>query len=240
MGHSLLGRLVRLPLRLVPPKMPLWVLSGRGRGLRWLPGSGVHGYWLGTYERESQEVANTLIRQGDVVIDVGANVGYFTLIFSKLTGPNGRVAAIEPVPENLRALRRHLDLNRITNVDVLECAISNASGTAKFATSARSEGRLAARGELSVRVESLDRLVAAGMLPQPSVIKFDIEGGEVEAIEGARSTLQVLKPSLWIETHGWERHEKCRRLLAEVGLDVSEEKCTGNEGFGRIVVDRRI
>ena len=73
------GRVSKLSLRLIPPSTVVRVLQGELRGSRWIVGSGVHGYWLGSYEWEKQRVFSSLVDTGQTVYDVGANAGFYTL-----------------------------------------------------------------------------------------------------------------------------------------------------------------
>jgi SAM-dependent methyltransferase len=110
---SFLGRLLRLPLRLIPRRAVLPILQGPLRGKKWIVGSGNHGYWLGSYEIGKRALFVRSIPVGAVVYDLGANVGYYTLLAAMLAGAEGKVFAFEPLPRNLEYLRRHLVLNRI-------------------------------------------------------------------------------------------------------------------------------
>src|SRR4051794_11745594 len=76
------------------------------------------GYALGTTEPQVQDVLGESLNRRDVFYDVGGNVGFFPLIAAKLVGPEGRVVAIEPLPENADALRRNVALNGFENVEV--------------------------------------------------------------------------------------------------------------------------
>ena len=75
------------------------------------------------------------------VFDIGAHAGYYTLIASKLVGGSGHVVAFEPAPRNLRYLRRHLSLNHVSNVTVLEVAVSDRAGVGRFDVGAESYAR---------------------------------------------------------------------------------------------------
>lgn len=99
--REILRTVIRLPLRLVPPSKIMRIRSGALQGAKWIAGSAPHGSWLGTYERHVQRLFCERIHPGDVVLDIGANVGFFTLLASKLAGPDGHVHAFEPVPRNL-------------------------------------------------------------------------------------------------------------------------------------------
>src|SRR5712692_7002997 len=105
-----LGRLARYPLKLVPPTMVMPVLTGKLRGKRWIVGSGIHGCWLGWYESEKQRAISKEVRSNTVFYDIGANVGFYSLLASMLVGP-GKVFSFEPMPRNFSYLKRHLDLN---------------------------------------------------------------------------------------------------------------------------------
>ncbi len=114
-NETLLGRMLRLPFRLIPTNAQMRILQGHLRGKKWIAGSGNHGYWLGSYEYQKQKIFSEEIRPGDVVYDLGANVGFYSLLASFLVGPKGRVYSFEPLPSNLEFLRNHLALNKVSN-----------------------------------------------------------------------------------------------------------------------------
>src|ERR1043165_45133 len=93
---SFVGRIARLPLSLIPAGARMPILQGPLRGKRWVAGSHVHGGWRGSYEFEKQQMFISAIKPGAVVYDIGANVGFYTLLASRLAGPQGRVYAFEP------------------------------------------------------------------------------------------------------------------------------------------------
>lgn len=227
---ALLSRALRLPLRLVPAGARLPVLRGPLRGATWIAGSAPHACWLGRYERHVQAVLCERIRPGDVACDVGANVGYFTLLMSRLCGETGKVLAFEPHAPNLVYLRRHLDLNRCTNVTVVRAAVGARSGRARFApTHSRWTARLDPAGELEVEVVSLDALLAAGTSP-PAFVKIDAEGAEIEVLRGAGRLVLESGPAMVIATHGRDALRQSRQLLAAAGY--STRILAGNEEIG--------
>jgi FkbM family methyltransferase len=219
-NHSASGRLLRLPLRALPRTAIVPILSGTGRGFRWQVGSGVHRYWIGTYERDNQEVLKQVLKPGMVVYDVGANAGFYSLIASRLVGPSGCVFAFEPLPSNLEFIRLHIRINRISNVSVIPAAVAGGDGEAMFILSEHAEmGRLAgstdatsSMGKLLVKTVSLDGF--ATQYKAPDVIKMDIEGAEVEALRAASSLFRNKPPcSLLISTHSAQLHRDCLELL---------------------------
>lgn len=231
-----IGRLVRLPLKLVPASTPLPVLSGPLAGQRWISTAASHGCWLGTYERDLQNLLARTVRPGDVVWDIGANVGFFTLLAAKLTGAQGRVVAIEPLARNLDLLRQHLALNQVGNVTIIAQAVADAAGTALFATGASpSMGRLDATAGLEVTVTTIDTLVASGNAPAPRIIKMDIEGAESRALAGARHTLEQHRPVLLLSTHGWAQHEACISMLGQFGYELTLRRDGAADGQYELV-----
>ncbi|MGA9529281.1 MAG: FkbM family methyltransferase [Terriglobales bacterium] len=213
--ESFPGRLVRFPFRLIPPHLALPVLQGPLRGKKWIVGSHLHGCWLGSYEWEMQKHLALQIEPGSIFFDVGANVGFYSLLGSLRAGPLGRVYAFEPVPENAAYLRKHLAMNCAANVQIFELAISDGSGTASFSReTTRATGRLAASGSVTVATAALDDLIAEGRIAPPGCIKMDIEGAEFRALNGARQCFERHRPKLFLATHGKQVHDDCCQLLS--------------------------
>ena len=230
-GRSRLGRLLRRTLRLIPPTLAVPILQGPLRGKRWLVGSSSNGCWLGSYEQSLQELLAHEIAPGNTVYDIGANVGFYTLLAAVLAGREGRVVAFEPLPANRVFLRRHLALNRIENVEVMDVAIGDRAGEERFNHAPNhTMGHLAADGDLLVHVESLDALYAHGRLPTPNVIKLDVEGAEYRVLIGALTLLKSVRPKLFIELHG-VADEECRSLLHTLGYIVEEEESLATSAF---------
>lgn len=219
--ETLLGRALRFPLRLLPEGTVVPILQGPLRGKRWIASSSTHGCWLGTYELHKQYHFASALRPGHVVYDLGANAGYYTLLASELVGKSGRVAAFEPLPENLAALRAHLELNRIDNVTVIDAAAWSHGGMVRFApASHRSMGAVTEAGPLEVRAVRLDEFFTQTELPAPQVLKIDIEGGEAHALEGATTLLASARPTIFLATHGPAVHSRCCNLLTSLGYDL--------------------
>lgn len=218
---GLVGRLLRAPLRLLPPTARVRVLQGPLRGARWIVGSGTHGCWLGTYEIEKQRAFARLAGPGSVVFDVGAHVGFYTLLASRLVGPGGAVVAFEPLPRNLRILRQHLEENGCDNASVFAAALAEAPGSVRFRAGADSYGgSVSEGGEVKVEALALDDLLARRRLPPPDLIKIDVEGAELGVLRGARATLREHGPALLLATHGAEVHGSCAAFLRELGYTV--------------------
>jgi len=216
--RSFLGRLLRLPLKLIPKSMVLPILQGRLRGKKWIVGAGEHGYWLGSYELNKRIAFEREVVPGSVVYDIGANVGYFSLLASVLTGPEGQVVAFEPLPRNIQYLRQHIRINHLENIEVIEAAVSDHSGEAHFELGASSAmGHLAEKGDLEVQMVSLDGMLDEKMISPPDVMKVDVEGAEYEALCGALKTLERHHPIVFLDTHGRKAHHFTISLLEDLG-----------------------
>ncbi len=179
---------MRFPLHLIPKGAVLPVLQGKLRGAKWIAGSSNHGCWLGSYEYEKQQLISRMIKPKTVAFDIGAHVGFYTLLFSKLVGSEGKVVAFEPFPPNLHYLRRHITLNHLSNVEVFQAAVSDATGITSFVQGPSSSmGQIADRGDFEVKQVSIDELIDEGKLPAPNYMKIDIEGAEYKALLGLKT-----------------------------------------------------
>jgi FkbM family methyltransferase len=179
------------------------------------PSGAAAGYALGTSEPLIQEVFAEHVRSGGVVWDIGANIGFYSLIASRLVG-DGRVVAFEPLPSNQDAIRRNLALNEISNVELVGVALGDQEGRAeleihasptwaKLDTSADTGFQQASdvSGRLEVQVSTIDSQL--GHLSAPDLVKMDIEGAEVAALRGASTLLSEHRPILICEFHGTNR-----------------------------------
>ena len=181
------------------------IQRGIGKGLRFRADVPVAGYRLGTTEPEFQRAIAEHVGPGDVIYDLGANVGFYTVICARRVGPAGRVIAVEPFPDSARSIRHNADLNGFENVDVVEAAIARAPGRGWLATDSgdsvtfRLDGDRQSGG-LEVELTTVDALVDAGH-PPPTVVKVDVEGQEVAALHGMARTLAAHRPVVLVEVH---------------------------------------
>jgi FkbM family methyltransferase len=148
---------------------------------------------------------------GGVVIDIGANLGEWTVPLARAVGQTGHILAMEPAPRSAAALEATLAANALRHAEVLCCAVGNRDATAEFAfpvvTSASIDTGTARLGPapcgfeaLRVPMRSLDSLAAERGLHRLDLIKIDVEGHERQVLEGAASILAHHRPVLVIET----------------------------------------
>jgi len=167
--------------------------------------------WIGRdiRERDVLRFAKDRINPGSTVLDVGAHVGEWALLFSELVGPSGKVVAFEPDPIACASLRKNLERNAITNVSVEEMSVSDKVGKALLATERFGSGlssivrphvQGARRREVEVDSTSLDEFCETHGL-RPDWIKIDAEGAEPLIVNGMQRTIDDLHPSVILEFH---------------------------------------
>jgi FkbM family methyltransferase len=155
---------------------------------------------------EEYNAFRAAVRPGATVLDVGANVGAYTLLFARWAGPTGRVVAFEPAPDAAAGLRRHIELNELSaTVDVQQCAVSYSVGTARFACTEASGANAIVVGEsgtdaIEVATVTLDAFCSRGRVV-PDVIKIDVEGAELDVLKGARQVLAFGGLQVFLELH---------------------------------------
>lgn len=148
--------------------------------------------WLGSclrkgYETEYDRRMSSLIRSGDCIWDVGANVGYYTCLYSKRVADSGKVVAFEPSPANFNRLAERCA--GMGNVTLVRCALGRTDGNQHFR---QGEDELGATSRITgngtgctlVEVRSADSLLAEGTVTAPNIVKMDVEGFEWEVLEG--------------------------------------------------------
>lgn len=231
---SMWGKFLRIPLKLVPRSAVVPILTGPLKGTRWVAGSFLARCWLGTYEIEKQREVLQYLHAGQIAYDIGAHSGFFTLLFSSLVGPEGRVLAFEPVPQNVEKIFRHLHLNGVENVSVFPVALSSVTGFSGFQAGLfDSGGRLTHETKpLVVPLSTIDAIVASGM-PSPDFVKVDVEGSELEVLQGSESVLAG-KRAVWsIALHGDDMLAACPQFLEDHGYRVSWLSREGFDALGR-------
>jgi FkbM family methyltransferase len=176
------------------------------------------------------------LRAGDILFDIGANVGFFSVIGARLLGPSGSVYAFEPVPSNARCIRRNAALNDLANIEVVARAVSDRTGSAELMLASYSGGAALttagrppdATTSISVEVASIDDLVATAAVQPPSVVKIDVEGAELEVLRGMAVTLREHRPVLICEIDdatpaGYEsKYMECIEFIQSFAYDVKD------------------
>lgn len=170
-----------------------------------------------SYEPFETSLLSAEIRPGMTIVDVGANIGYYTLLFSKLTGESGRVYAFEPEPQNFALLQQNLARNGRTNVQVFNLAASDQGGESFLYLSTENHGDHQAylsdceRQKVRITMTPLDDCVTGPI----DLVKMDVQGFEAHVLDGMRSIIAT-SPRLTIFTEFWPEG------LRRAGSDAAE------------------
>jgi FkbM family methyltransferase len=221
---TLLGKAIRLPFRLVPKGAVVPIVQGPARGKRWVSSSAAHSYWLGYWGLETQRSFAARLRPGDVVYDIGAHLGLYMLGSSVKVGPEGHVFAFEPLPRNVQYLRRHLELNQLSNCSVIEAAVCNSAGWRQLDASAcHSEARLSETGSTTVPAVSIDEFLAGEPARRPpNVMKIDARGAEMEILCGGGHTVRNFAPRIFLFSYADNENRQCREYLSSLGYSLQQ------------------
>lgn len=241
-------RLVWLLMRLVPwERLAAWhargwlrplsfaLLRGElrvlgGAGARTKLGAATFAPWgaqayavlTGTHEVQVQEALKRSVGAGDVVWDVGANIGAFSLLAAQTVGPTGRVVAVEPEVRSATAIADNAKRNAIGWIDVHPVAATAQTGDTELIVVRDSLWtRLASVGEHHLEV---DRHVVPGVAlddlpaPAPDLVKIDVEGGELEVLAGMRRLLAEVQPVIVCEMH--DTNDAFCEAMSAAGYEV--------------------
>lgn len=179
--------------------------------------------FTGRYEPQETQLIETLLRPGMTVIDAGAHWGYFTLLCAHRVGPSGRVLSLEPNSRLLGLLRLNVEANTLRQVECLGVAAADSRGTAAFASFREGDdnwgiSRLVPAGataDSQVQTIAIDDLVAERRIAKVDLIKIDVEGAELDVLEGMAAGLRSHRYThVLLECHPAQ--------LAERGASVDE------------------
>lgn len=222
-GHVFLSRLLRSVLRLprhlvidLDGKSSLQINCDLDEFIQW---------WVFSYGLKAEpdfEAMRHVLRPKDRFVDVGANIGIFSLLASLVVGTEGVVYAIEALPTNRELLEMNIALNKLTNVDVVPAALASEDGEVEIFPSTNGNlgmTSLSPAGEkgspLRVTARSLDSLIADGTVSGCDVMKIDIEGAEPIALRGMQGLFKQSPPRVVLI-------EVSETLLADFGATPSE------------------
>lgn len=150
----------------------------------------LHFRYTGEYEPLTTKIVSNIIKEGDVVVDIGANIGYYTLLFSKLVGKSGKVYAFEPESNNFCFLKKNIELNGCCNVIAEQKAVSDINGVVKLFLDETNPGAHTMIDEhknlhsIDVQCVTLDSYFK-DMKQKPTLIKADVQGVEDRVLRGA-------------------------------------------------------
>lgn len=181
------------------------IQGGAGKGLRFDSGEGGYpGQVLGSTDLEEQQALVRCLQSGSVFYDVGANVGFYVIIGARTVGPNGHVYAFEPFPSSIRSIQRNVALNEFDNVSIINKAVSNQVNVVALACDAEnSQVHRIGPGTSTLEVDcvTIDAFMNDPGHRPPDVVMVDVEGHELQVLEGMSETLRRYRPTLIVEVH---------------------------------------
>jgi len=162
---------------------------------------------LGIYETFEMELFRRIVKENMTVLDIGANIGVYSLIAGRRVGPGGRVIAFEPEPTNFSLLKHNIGKNDLNNVTAYNIAIADVEGTMKLHLSESNKGHHSLVGgdssdfssSILVPVATGDKFLEDVNIKHVDVIKIDIEGAEPLALKGLAHTLELPGLTLFFE-----------------------------------------
>jgi len=166
-----------------------------------------------THEPLSTKLLSPLLTDGMYCLDVGSNIGYYACLESNAVGNTGKVISIEPSPINYKYLKKNIELQNMSNTEVYNFACGNKNGEIQFLVSDRSNWSRVATEKfidappdailqtINVPVKTIDLLIEEKSLQRLDFIRMDVEGYEVNIVEGMHQTLEKFKPLLHMEVH---------------------------------------
>ena len=209
--HPLSSYLIALVKRLPAEEYPLSLLFKVRDGRCFCLNMTNEMHWrlflLGVYENRETLILKSLLREGDFAIDVGANFGWYSTLFSRIVGSSGRVLSFEPVPATKRILERNLALNHcLHNTTSEQVALGSESGWAQiyvFRGLPDGQASISPQGRrdytiYEIEMRTLDEILSGGQA-NPFLVKVDVEGAEKDVLMGAQETIKTNKPVIMLE-----------------------------------------
>lgn len=191
---------------------------------------------FGVHEPVVTKSVQAFLAKGMQCMEIGANLGYYTLLESSAIGSSGGILALEPIPTTFGYLRRNIELNRISNIQSFQLAIGDRDGTAKMVVSTSSnlshvrdenlaKSKPSGAPVLEVRMLKLDTLCEEKSIRKLDFLRMDVEGYEYAVIQGGLVTLEKLKPLMLVEFHvaymGPLRSVSVLQVLKNLGYEIA-------------------
>lgn len=232
-GKGILLRNILTPL-LPPPHVAFDLrVPGNARvSLRYRETLGWSSLLYGTFEQAELSFVSRYLRPGELAMDIGANVGIFSVVMGKAVGLAGRVFAFEPVPSNCARLEGNLEKNGLENVQVFPMALGASSGElmlrmakdAAYHSLGEVERGFRDDAEMLVQVRNLDGVWEELGCPDIALLKMDVEGAEPAVLHGATAMLQHCMPVMLIEANTTERLRTLDEILGKLGYQYLHPK----------------
>ncbi len=202
--------------------------DGLASGIRLYVGEHITEIYIsGKYEPEVQGVLAKHLKIGDVVYDIGASIGFFTLLSAKLVGENGTVYSFEPAFHAYKSLLRNIGVNKFYWIVPFQECLTDGPREVTFAVTGNAYGSSIVTGDemkwqiSRVLATSIDGIISTRSLKPPDLIKIDVEGEEGNVLLGSKNTLQEYKPIIICEIHSSKSATEVYAVLEQQGYTCS-------------------
>ena len=181
----------------------------------------------GSYEEETTTLLTEILKEGMTVLDIGANIGYYSLLASRLVGDKGKVFAFEPFPQSFLLLQKNIEANGFKNIIPVAKAVSNQCGRQKlFLASDPGQHTLGGKGNsrfIEVDVTTVDEFVREQNI-SVDLVKMDVEGLEKEVLLGMEKTISNSK-NIEVLFESWDESYliECKKVLQSYGLVIDDK-----------------
>lgn len=162
-------------------------------------------YYTGDYEAYLKKHFKNIIKKGDFILDIGANIGFHTLYFAELTGVSGKVFSFEPIQVNFDALQRNIKLNQFPQITAINKALGNTNSQMKIHIDQQAQNpgafNLLDSGPKNTVIDCIkgDDFLEQNQIEKINFIKIDVEGFEYEVFKGLSKTIRNSKPTIIFE-----------------------------------------
>jgi len=190
-----------------------------------------HLFVFDCFEPDTILLIEQITKKGDVILDVGANIGYLSLVFAHSTGSGGKVYSFEPEQNNYNKLLKNISLNSYNNIESHKIAFSNKETKIKLFKS--KDNNLGSHSLIYnpdvldeefefVDTITCDKFITDNNIMQVDIIKIDVEGAEYEVLQGMTNTLELFRPL----------------IIMEINNPIQEKRNIPSEKLKRIVINK--
>ncbi|MHA1491431.1 MAG: FkbM family methyltransferase [Promethearchaeota archaeon] len=186
--------------------------------------------FLGYYEFQKTQLFKKLVKPGMTILDIGTNKGYFTLLSAKKMKDEGEILSFEPHPENYYWIKKSISANGYKSIKLFQIALFNKNGEMRLFEGSKSGHHSLVRnkdlGSITIPTKKLDDILADQKISRVDLIKIDVEGAEIQVLEGANNLLTQQSPKLLIDIHEIDR-KKIFRILEKFGFKIFDYSNNG-------------
>jgi len=179
--------------------------------------------FIGYYEYQKTNLFKKIVKPGMTILDIGTNKGYYSLLSAKIMDDKGEILSFEPHPENCYWIKKSISVNGYKSIKLFQIALFNKNGEMRLFEGAKSGHHSLVRnkdlGSITIQTKKLDAILAEEKIIKVDLIKIDVEGAEIQVLDGANKLLAKQSPKLLIDIHDIDR-KKLFRTLEKFGYII--------------------